>query len=320
MTARVALVLGAGGTVGHGFHAGVLAALADVTGWDASHADVLVGTSAGSIVASLLRAGMPADDLARRIRRQPLSAHGQAVAARAGLRPPGGQPLPRERPRGRSSSPRLLARALRAPWDVWPGAIGAAALPAGHIPTDDIGAPFHALFGDTWPARALWIVAVDLETGKRTVFGRDAVPVTVGDAVRASCAIPAFFEPAEIDGRRYIDGGVASTTNADLVGTERPDLVVVSAPMSAARGVRRLGPAGAIRQFARLSLAREVAALRGRRVPVLTFQPTADDLDVMAGDSLDPAKLAPVLERVQATATARLRRPDVAARLAALTG
>ena len=67
---RVAVVLGAGGTVGHAFHAGVLAALHHELGWDARHADLVVGTSAGSVVAALLRAGLPAADLARRATRQ----------------------------------------------------------------------------------------------------------------------------------------------------------------------------------------------------------------------------------------------------------
>src|SRR4029453_17418931 len=46
--ARVGLVLGAGGVVGHAFHAGVLRALAEVTGWDPRRAEVVVGTSAGA--------------------------------------------------------------------------------------------------------------------------------------------------------------------------------------------------------------------------------------------------------------------------------
>ena len=62
---RIGLVLGAGGAVGHAFHAGVLAALADETGWDAREAEVVVGTSAGSVVGALLRAGMSAKTTTR---------------------------------------------------------------------------------------------------------------------------------------------------------------------------------------------------------------------------------------------------------------
>ncbi len=316
---KVAVVLGAGGTVGHAFHAGVLAALHEVIGWDARQADVLVGTSAGSIVASMLRAGMPAADLAARATGTPLSPAGAAVVARAGLGPPRPRPT---RPSGRGggmSSPARLAQAMRAPWAVSPGSLAAALLPAGRVSTEHIAMPFDALYGDRWPSAPLWIVAVQLDTGRRVVFGQDgAPPATPAEAIQASCAIPAFFEPAVIGGTRYVDGGVHSTTNADLVGAEQPDLVLISAPMSAARGAVRMGPASAMRQVVRLSLAREIAALRGRSITVMTFQPTAADLAEMGTDSLDPAVVGPVARQVRATTTARLSRADVKQRLAAL--
>ena len=46
------------------FHAGVLLALHHDLGWDARDADVIVGTSAGSIVGALLRVGVTPEDLA----------------------------------------------------------------------------------------------------------------------------------------------------------------------------------------------------------------------------------------------------------------
>jgi NTE family protein len=318
--ARIAVVLGAGGSVGHAFHAGVLAAIHDRFAWDARRADVLVGTSAGSLVAALLRAGMPAGDLARRAQRQPLSAAGQAVVERSGLGPPGSAVPPRRPPRGGVASPAALRRAARAPWTINAGSLAAAALPAGTLSTDQIAAPFRALFGERWPDDATWIVAVQLDTGRRIVFGRDPeAPATVADAVRASCAIPAFFQPVEIGGHRYVDGGVHSTTNADVVAEARPDLVVVSAPMSTVRGASR-GRELPMRQFARVSLAREVVQLRARRIPVVVFHPTSADLEVMRGDALDPRKSAPVCERVYETASARLARSDVSERLRLLAG
>jgi NTE family protein len=315
----VAVVLGAGGWVGHAFHAGVLGALSEELGWDAGRADLLVGTSAGSLVAALLRAGMPAADLDRRARGEALSPMGAQVAARAGLGPPRAR-ASRQRPVGAMASPARLRRALQMPWTARPGTVVAAMLPAGRIPTDTIGMPFDALYGGRWPSQPMWIVAVDLDTGRRTVFGRLGSPAaTPAEAVQASCAIPAYFEPTQIGGARYVDGGVHSTTNADVVAVERPDLVIVSAPMSAARGAARLGLDLPIRQIARLSLAREVAALRRLGIDVVTFQPTAPDLEVMNGDALDPAKLAPVSTRVRATTRQRLARADVRARLAALS-
>jgi NTE family protein len=317
--ARIAVVLGAGGWVGHAFHAAVLDALSDELGWDAGGADLLVGTSAGSIVAALLRAGMPAADLARRARGEALSPAGAQVVARAGFGAPRPRP-PRQRSFGAMASPARLRLALQMPWTARPGTVMAAMLPAGRIPTDTLGTPFAALYGAQWPSRPTWIVAVDLDTGRRTVFGRPGSPeATPAEAVQASCAIPAYFEPAKIGAARYVDGGVHSTTNADLVGAERPTLVIVSAPMSAVRGAARIGLELPIRQIARRSLAREVAGLRRLGIEVVTFQPTADDLELMNGDALDPAKLGPVSARVGETVRRRLARADVRTRLAALS-
>src|SRR5258705_3014829 len=57
---RVGLVLGAGGVLGGAWLTGGLAALADETGWDPGAADYIVGTSAGSVIGSLLAGGVPA--------------------------------------------------------------------------------------------------------------------------------------------------------------------------------------------------------------------------------------------------------------------
>ena len=76
---RIGLVLGAGGVVGQSYHAGVLAALEHDFGWDPRTADVIVGTSAGSITGMLLRAGVPASELAAWAVRAPLSAEGQVL-------------------------------------------------------------------------------------------------------------------------------------------------------------------------------------------------------------------------------------------------
>jgi NTE family protein len=179
--------------------------------------------------------------------------------------------------------------------------------------------PMDALHGDRWPAAPTWIVAVELDTGRRVVFGREGAPAaTVAQAVTASCAIPAYYEPAVIDGSRYVDGGVHSTTNASVAGSEDPQLVLVSAPMSAAKGVRPTGPGMALRHIARLSLAREIGRLRSRGITVVAFQPTAADIEVMGTDALDPARIPPVAAQAYETTSHRLARADVRDRLTAL--
>ena len=84
-----------------------------------------------------------------------------------------------------------------------------------------------------------WAVACDYETGRRTPFGRLGSPrAQIADAVAASCAIPGFYRPVRIGGRRYVDGGVCSVSNMDLVAGRGLDLVICLNPLtSRAEGV-----------------------------------------------------------------------------------
>ncbi len=219
---RIGLVLGAGGVIGHAYHAGVLDGLSDATGWDPRDAEVIVGTSAGSVVGALLRAGFSARDLAARSTGDPVSPEGAELAARAGMGDgPARFPTGPMRRRGlpRMASPSLLMRAaLRPFWMNRPGVMLAGALPAGAVPTELVAAAFRPLFGSDWPERNLWLTAVRLRDGNRVVFGRPgAPPAPVADAVAASCAIPSFFEPVTIGGVAFVDGGAHSPTNADSV-------------------------------------------------------------------------------------------------------
>src|SRR6478735_3020135 len=56
---KVGLVLGAGGVLGGAWLTGGLAAIAEETGWDPGSADYIVGTSAGSVIGSLVAGGVP---------------------------------------------------------------------------------------------------------------------------------------------------------------------------------------------------------------------------------------------------------------------
>jgi NTE family protein len=313
------LVLGAGGVVGHAFHAGVLAALTEETGWDPRDADVVVGTSAGSVVGALLRAGASAPDLWARAAGRPLSRAGQRLVARAESGPSPVAPIPSRAGRrfpSFSSSPRALTRAALRPWASRPGAVAAALLPAGRIPTELVAAGLRPLF-DGWPDPALWINAVALDTGRRVVFGRDPrVEATVADAVAASCAIPSFFAPVVIDGVRYVDGGVHSPTNAELVAGLALDLVIVSSPMSIASAAPRLAADQPARRWARVLLAREVARIRRAGTPVLTFQPTATDLAVMGLNAMSEDRRAPVATTAFETARQRIASDRATERIA----
>src|SRR5688500_16915908 len=120
---RVGIALGAGGVAGGAFHAGVLAGLAEATGWDPRTASVIGGTSAGSTAGASLRAGFPARDMLARAQDRPLSAEGQRVMERVG--PIGDPPSlrPVRRPRPRADLAATLARAARRPFAARPLAL-----------------------------------------------------------------------------------------------------------------------------------------------------------------------------------------------------
>jgi NTE family protein len=315
-TPRIGLVLGAGGVVGHAYHAGVLDGLGDATGWDPRHAEVIVGTSAGSVVGSLLRARLSARDLAARSTGEPLSPDGAEIVARSEVsgmssrvpsRAPGRRGLPR------MASPGMLARAVLRPfWMNRPGVMLAGALPAGAVPTELVAAAFRPLFGADWPARDLWLTAVRLRDGRRVVFGRDgSPPAHVADAVAASCAIPSFFAPVSIGGVTYVDGGAHSPTNADLVAECGLDLVLVSSPMSAVGNRLRPSLDLPARRLCQFYLGQEVARIRRRGVPVITFQPTDEDLRAMGMNAMDATRRKPVTEQARDSARKKLERDDV---------
>ncbi len=325
VTGRIGLVLGAGGAVGHAFHSGVLSGLSEATGWDARGAEVIVGTSAGSLVGALLRAGLSGADLAARSMDMPLSPEGRRLVSVAETACGDQPPIPSRPPRASRpvvpamSAPGAFVRAALQPWNAWPAALAAAALPAGRVPTELIATGLRPLF-DGWPDRPLWINAVALETGRRVTFGRDIrVTTDVATAVAASCAIPGFFAPVDIDGVRYVDGGVHSPTNADLVAGLELDLVIVSSPMSMAGNGVRLAPDQLARRLSLMALAREVRRIRGAGTPVLTFQPTGNVLDVMGWNAMDASRRAEVTREARTSTARRLARPAARDRVALLT-
>ena len=289
-------MLGAGGPVGHAYHSGVLAAVEEATGWDPRDAEVVVGTSAGSVIAASLRAGAPASDLYAGVAGGKLSAEGERLLRMYRSVAPVEVP---ETPRRRAmAAPALLARAAIRPLSTRVGSLAAAALPPGRTPVQPITAGFDALFPDGWPDDDLWVCAVRLDRGRRVVFGREgAPPATVADAVAASCAIPAYYRPVEIDGVLYVDGGVHSPTNADVLAGLGLDLVVVVSPMSAAGGSMRPSLDLTPRAAWHLRLARELRTVRRSGTPAVAVEPGRSVRQVMGLNGLDGRRRRPVAER-----------------------
>lgn len=314
-----ALVLGAGGLTGQAFHLGVLTALHEATGFDGRAADVVVGTSAGSLVAAALTAGFSADDQAAMLHGDAPSAEAhdrlRALQARAANLPK----LEQEAGVARRGllAPSVLLAAARRPWAVRPGAVVSGLIPAGRNTTHGISRGISHLHGQAWPGTQLRICAVRARDARRVVFGTPSAPtVDVGTAVAASCAIPGYFAPVFIDGSPYVDGGAHSPTNADVVGRDAPDLVVISSPMSFGPGGTR-SPDALLRLAVRRYLAREVRLLRRRGATVIVFQPSAQDLRAMGVNPMRLQRGPDVAATAAATVRSRLRaRPELLEQLA----
>jgi predicted acylesterase/phospholipase RssA len=77
----------------------------------------------------------------------------------------------------------------------------------------------------------LYIVAMNLDTAERVVFGHDEdTSLTISEAVQASTALPGFYKPARIKGVDYVDGGVRRTANIDVAIEHGADLVICYNP------------------------------------------------------------------------------------------
>jgi NTE family protein len=215
---RTALVLGGGGITGIAWEIGMVAGLADA-GADLTTADLVVGTSAGSVVGAQLRSGVDLESLFARQLEPPAQERvarlGRGTLARYGLA-------------------MLLARRDDVAFRRRMGRLSRTAADTGVTPTEDErrAAIASRLPSTEWPDRPLVLTAVDTEDGGFTTFTRES-GVELLAAVGASCAVPGVYPPVTIGGRRYMDGGMRSGANADLAtGYDR---VVVLAPIP--RGV-----------------------------------------------------------------------------------
>jgi NTE family protein len=289
--------------VGLAYHGAVLGAIHEVTGWDPRTAEVIVGTSAGSISGAMLRAGVPAGDLRRISEGLPLSAEGARVAEIG--RPHRPRPQPRDLLRARPVADvrgvvHGVAHFRSHRW----GPLLSALLPAGVIPTHAISSGIDAVYAGAWPGNHLWLCAVGLRDGERVVFGRPGAPeAPVGQAVAASCAVPGYFQPVRIGGKPYVDGGMCSLTNLDLVGGMGLDLVIVSSPSSRASRRPAVSADMILRQQLRAQLRAEVASLRRAGVPVVAVEPGRRVAQAMGLNPMDARPRAAVSRVAHASVT-----------------
>jgi NTE family protein len=263
------LVLGVGGVLGESWMNAVLAGIEEVSGFDARECEGYVGTSAGSIVAAALAGGLSPDHRLGELPAQPApeatsDGGGVSQALRAGVAtvaaPVAALALPTMAPGGALVRRIALSRAPR----------GTQSLRGLGDRIDSMGAQ--------WDGR-LAVAAVELDSGRRVMFGRDGAPeATIGQAVEASCAIPAYFRPIEIGGREYVDGGAWSPTNMDTAKVRRGTRVLCLNPTAS---IPALGVAS--RSVARV----EALVLERRGADVDIVSPDEGSVDALGPNLMD---------------------------------
>jgi NTE family protein len=288
-----ALVLGGGGVLGEAWLSAVLAGIEHAGGFDARDCRRFLGTSAGSIVAASLVAGI--DPGARLELTRPAAAavgtewaqdaaaggQGGALAAALELGGVAARPLAALALSSSATGGALVRRAMlrRVPE-------GTRSLEQlrGMIERERVG----------FDGRLL-VTAVELESGRRVVFGSPGAPsCTVADAVLASCAIPGVFAPVRIGGRSYVDGGAWSPTNMDALEVPRGSRVLCLNPTGSLRPSTR-ALAGALGPISRTIGAGEALALRHRGVEVETINPDPASARAMGVNLMDPRRRAGVI-------------------------
>jgi NTE family protein len=276
-----ALVLGVGGVVGEAWMSGVLAGIEEAAGVDFRECEYLVGTSAGSIVATRLAAG-----------RRPRRPH----QAEPPMAPPDDLPDPgasgtlgRAAVRWSAALGGAVARRA-APIAVPTRALSRAALlallPRGEEELRDLRRRIDRL-GVHFDGR-LRIAAVARRTGRRVTFGAPGAPrASVAEAVVASCSIPGRFTPLEIGGREYVDGGAWSPTNID-VAPVGADARVLCLNSTGALARSTLSPAAPLVAMSRTAARVEAMFLRSRGVKVEVVAPDRSAVEAMGVDRMDP--------------------------------
>ncbi len=299
-------MLGGGGITGASYEMAALMTIRLATGWDPNEADVVVGTSGGSFVTSLVRNDalsldslvMPTDDreaVAERIRSHVFTKNGGVRMSNwvrhgivPGIRDPG----------------LTLFLGSPAPYH----ASGLADWVKSHIGEER---------GESWPAKPTAVVAYDVVRRGRVVFGTETAPEAgMAHAVAASSAIPLLFRPYSIDGGLYVDGGIASGTHADVVlGSEKPlDLVLILAPMAA--DVQRKRARFHEKMFDRVgqrSLGDEIRLIKSAwpDCEVMTLSPSPSVQNAMRPNPMDASRAVATFMRTLISMKRTLAQPEV---------
>jgi NTE family protein len=297
-----AIVVGCGGALGGAWAAAALLNAENKLAWDFRSADVLIGTSAGAVLVSLLSAGVSVDEIAHWQSCIKSNKTGQSAldenAATVPVFPP--------TPTFEFTAAGLIKPMLKRQISLITGLSGL--LPKGSSDMKGFTELIDAVVpGQQWTRHpATWLMAVDTASGQRVALGYPGGPdMPMSKAVRASYAVPGWCPPVEHAGRTYIDGGVASPTSADLLISTDVSEALVIAPMASTDIGTPKSLAQCAERLLRLNMTRiverEVKQLEAAGIRVRKLYPNRDDLAVMGHNLMDKTKKAEVFEMARKT-------------------
>ena len=266
-----AVVLGGGGPVGIAWEVGLAAGL-EQEGVRLSDADLFVGTSAGSVVGAMLALNRPTADL---LATQHVITETEAPAGTTD---------------GAFDLGPLIQQFIKlytsdAPPQQLRAEIGEFALNAKVAMTED---EWLATFNraeagrfDSWPDKPYMCTAIDANTGEFVTWSKDS-GVPLQKAVASSCCVPGIFPPITINGRRYIDGGMKSATNAELAAGH--DSVIV---VSVTGGMERSAALPALAERAKKRMDDELGAITSKGGQVEMILPDNESRAAMGTNLMD---------------------------------
>ena len=340
----IGLALAGGGTLGAVYEIGALAALEEsIEGLDLNQADIYVGISAGSIIASGLANGVTPHEMVRVFIESDVEGNADEG------------PFFRPEMLMRPALDEFFKRALSVP-----GLVAASlyryirrggktsvldsferlkeALPTGLLSGDGIDQFLRASFaikGRTNDFRRLKhkliIVATDLDSGLAMKFGADGQDDTpISRAVQASAAVPGVFPPVEIGGRHYVDGALRKTMHASIALEHGVDVLFCINPIvpyNARSETRKLAEGGLINVLAQtlraiLHSRLEVGLASYERAypdaDIFLFQPSTQDSEMFFTNIFSYSNRRRMCERAYQSTRMMLweRREEIAPRLA----
>jgi len=238
-----ALVLGSGGMLGAAWIASSLNFLESKNLWKQENDDLRIGTSAGSLIASLLGGGLNPSELIKILSTGRFHNEGSEINLPS-------VPSREKIPFGPSDSSYLLRSLLkgRAPHL---GILVASLFPEGEQSTSQVEEFVNMVVNNKWSSTTTWIVATEVSSGKRKIF-TDKSGVNPGQAVAASCAVPALYLPVTINSKKYIDGGAISCHNLDVAVSSGAKNITLLSPISGYTKINfKSGINRALNQFTR---------------------------------------------------------------------